>query len=150
MNQWVKAFLTHLANKNFSAQTLRTYRTVLAEFSTFCQVRKIDLEKAFVPANLRAFIAYLQIKNPARNTVLRKIATLRSFAAYLMRQGCLDKNPFSPISSIISNILSKKPSILKTMISLSCCFSFLRVMISKNSSRVPIPPGDIMNASELS
>lgn len=94
MKQWAESFLTDLKNKNFSSQTLRTYRTVLGEFVTFCETRKITKEQAFVPANLRTFIANLQLKNPTRNTVLRKIATLRSFSTYLMRQGLLNKNPF--------------------------------------------------------
>ena len=99
MKQWAEAFLTDLKNKNFSAQTLRTYRTVVMEFATFCEARKIPREKAFVPTNLRTFIANLQLKNPARNTVLRKIATLRSFSNYLMAQGHLDKNPFKLLPS---------------------------------------------------
>ncbi len=99
MNQWAENFLTELKNKNFSSQTLRTYRAALTEFVLFCQARHITNEKAFIPANLRTFIANLQLKNPARNTVLRKIATLRSFTAYLMRQGHLDKNPFKLLPS---------------------------------------------------
>jgi len=99
MNQWAASFLTDLENKNFSSHTLRSYRITLEEFTSFCQVRHIDKEKAFLPANLRTFIANLQLKNPARNTVLRKIATLRSFSAYLMRQGYLDKNPFKLLPS---------------------------------------------------
>lgn len=95
MNQWTTSFLTDLENKNFSSHTLRSYRITLEEFTSFCQVRHIDKEQAFLPANLRTFIANLQLRNPARNTVLRKIATLRSFSAYLMRQGYLDKNPFT-------------------------------------------------------
>lgn len=94
MKQWAEGFLTELQNKNFSPQTLRTYRTALEEFVTFCQARKVANNTAFTPVNLRTFLANLQLKNPARNTVLRKIATLRSFAAYLLRQGLLDKNPF--------------------------------------------------------
>ena len=99
MNQWVEGFLTELQNKNFSVQTQRTYRTVLKEFAAFCQTRKIAKEKALTPANLRSFLAALQMSNPARNTILRKIATLRSFTAYLLRQGLLDKNPFKLLNS---------------------------------------------------
>lgn len=99
MKEWAENFLTELKNKNFSAHTLRSYRTALEEFLSFCQTRKIAPEKAFVPANLRTFLATLQLKNPARNTVLRKIATLRSFTAYLMREGILDKNPFKLLPS---------------------------------------------------
>ena len=49
----------------------------------------------FTSANIRSFLAALQTKNdPARNTVLRKIASLRSFAAFLLTQGKLERNPF--------------------------------------------------------
>ncbi len=115
MKEWAEGFLTDLGNKNFSPQTLRTYRTAIEEFVTFCQARHITKEKAFVPSNLRTFIANLQLKNPARNTILRKIATLRSFASYLMRQGYLDKNPFKLLPSPKKEkLLPKFLSILET------------------------------------
>lgn len=99
MKKWVEDFLKELENKNFSPQTLRTYRTAVMEFVTFCAERNISKEDAFLPTNLRTFIANLQLRNPARNTILRKIATLRSMASYLMRQGHLDKNPFKLLPS---------------------------------------------------
>ena len=99
MQEWTESFWAYLHVKNFSPQTVRAYQTGLAEFVTFCQARRIAREKALTPANLRNFIAYLQLNHPARNTVLRKIATLRSFTAYLLRQGILDKNPFKLLPS---------------------------------------------------
>jgi len=115
MKQWAEGFLTHLKNKNFSPQTLRAYRTVILEFVTFCQARNIPKERALIPANLRTFIANLQLKNPARNTILRKIATLRSFASYLMHKGYLDKNPFKLLPSPKKEkLLPKFLSVLET------------------------------------
>lgn len=99
MQAWQEAFLTELENKNFSPLTIRVYRTVLEEFALFCTARNISKERAFTPANLRTFLANVQLKNPKRNTVLRKIATLRSFAAYLLRQGYLENNPFKLLPS---------------------------------------------------
>lgn len=99
MDAWQEAFLTELQNKNFSPLTVRVYRTVLEEFSQFCMSRHVTDENAFTPANLRAFFANLQLKNPKRNTLLRKIATLRSFAAYLLKQGKLTRNPFTLLPS---------------------------------------------------
>lgn len=99
MHEWIDAFLTELENKNFSPLTVRAYRTALTEFSTFCKTRKIAREKAFTPSQLRTFLAFIQLNNPKRNTVLRKIASLRSFTAYLVRQGKLDKNPFKLLPS---------------------------------------------------
>lgn len=99
MQTWTDGFLTELTNKNFSPLTVRSYSTVLDEFVQFCKTRKITKEQAFTPANLRTFLANVQLKEPKRNTVLRKIATLRSFTAYLLRQGFLDKNPFKLLPS---------------------------------------------------
>lgn len=99
MNEWITDYLAYLKNKNFSAHTLRAYHTALVEFAQFCQARHVSHNKALTPANLRAFLAAVQLSNPARNTVLRKIATLRSFAKYLLRQGKLAKNPFALLPS---------------------------------------------------
>ena len=99
MQTWIDGFLTELENKNFSPLTVRAYTAALEEFSAFCKARKIAKEDAFTPAHLRVFLANVQLDNPKRNTVLRKIATLRSFTAYLLRQGHLTKNPFKLLPS---------------------------------------------------
>lgn len=99
MHEWINAFLTELENKNFSPLTVRSYAAALEEFAQFCKTRKLSPEKAFLPANLRVFLASIQLNSPKRNTVLRKMATLRSFTMYLMHQGKLDKNPFKLLPS---------------------------------------------------
>ena len=95
MEAWINAFLVHLQNKNFSPHTIRSYRADLQEFLLFFKKRKQDDLRFFTSANIRSFLATLQTQqNPARNTVLRKIASLRSFAAFLLEQGKLERNPF--------------------------------------------------------
>ena len=95
MEDWADAFLLQLQNKNFSELTIKSYRTDLEEFLAFCHKRGQNDLKYFTSATIRAFLAALQTQNnPARNTILRKIASLRSFAAYLLSQGELLRNPF--------------------------------------------------------
>ena len=95
MEEWVDAFLLHLQNKNFSALTVKSYRADLAEFLAFCKQRGINNTGQFTSALIRTFLAALQTQHqPARNTILRKIASLRSFAAYLLETGELMRNPF--------------------------------------------------------
>jgi len=95
MKKWVDAFLLHLQNKNFSPLTIKSYRADLTEFLSFLHQRHQEEIRFFSPATIRAFLAAVQTQhNPARNTVLRKIASLRSFAAYLLEQGELTQNPF--------------------------------------------------------
>lgn len=95
MDEWVDAFLLHLQNKNFSALTVKSYRADLEEFLAFCKKRNLNEMSQFTSANIRTFLSAVQTQhNPARNTMLRKIASLRSFAAYLLEQGELLRNPF--------------------------------------------------------
>ena len=95
MEQWIQAFLVHLQNKNFSPHTIRSYRADLQEFLLFFKKRNQNDLRNFTSANIRSFLAALQTQHqPARNTVLRKIASLRSFASFLLEQGQLERNPF--------------------------------------------------------
>ncbi len=95
MEPWIKAFLVHLQNKNFSPHTIRSYRADLQEFLLFFKKRNQNDLRYFTSANIRSFLAALQTQHqPARNTVLRKIASLRSFASFLLEQGQLERNPF--------------------------------------------------------
>ena len=95
MKELAEAFLLQLQNKNFSPLTIKGYREDLREFLDFCHRRKQDTLSCFTSPVIRSFLADLQNKeHPARNTVLRKIASLRSFTAYLLAQGKLDRNPF--------------------------------------------------------
>ncbi len=95
MDEWVDAFLLQLQNKNFSPLTVKSYREDLMEFLHFCNERGQNKLRNFTSSTLRAFLAMVQTqRNPSRNTLLRKIASLRSFAAYLLEQGELLRNPF--------------------------------------------------------
>ena len=94
MEKWTEAFLLHLQNKNFSPHTWQGYGEDLREFADFCARRKADVSRGFTPALIRSFLAELSEKHPARNTVLRKIAALRSFTHYLLEQGHITQDPF--------------------------------------------------------
>ena len=95
MDEWVDAFLLQLQNKNFSPLTVKSYREDLTEFLHFCDARGQNKLRNFTSSTLRAFLAAVQTqRNPSRNTLLRKIASLRSFASYLLEQGELLRNPF--------------------------------------------------------
>ena len=94
MKDQVQAFLLHLHNKNFSAHTLQSYEQDLQQFTEFLSARKLNQIADFSLANVRSFLASLANNKYARNTTLRKIASLRSFANYLVEQGHLANNPF--------------------------------------------------------
>ena len=93
MNEWVQAFLLHIQNKNFSSLTLKSYQEDLQQFVQFCAARHLT-QADFTLSTVRSFLASLSNHKYARNTTLRKIAALRSFANYLLEQGLIKQNPF--------------------------------------------------------
>jgi len=93
MNEWVQAFLLHIQNKNFSSLTLKSYQEDLQQFVQFCAARRLT-QADFTLSTVRSFLASLSNHKYARNTTLRKIAALRSFANYLLEQGLIQQNPF--------------------------------------------------------
>lgn len=99
MKEWTQAFLQNLENKNFSPNTLKSYGEDLAEFTAFCTARKITRPGDIHPGLIRSFLSEVSERHPARNTVLRKIAALRSFTRYLVEKEQLSQNPFKLLPS---------------------------------------------------
>ena len=94
MELLAEKFLLNLRARNFSAHTLRAYAADLREFSAFLSKRGKATLAGFNRQNVRAYMGLLQSANPRRNTLLRKIASLRSFAGWLEEQGDFTDNPF--------------------------------------------------------
>ena len=94
MTEWVQAFLRHLKVKNFSVHTLQSYSEDLQQFTDFCATRNFTRVQDFTLNTVRLFLASLAAHQYERNTTLRKISALRSFAGYLVEQGQIQQNPF--------------------------------------------------------
>ncbi len=94
MNDWTQAFLRHLKMKNFSPHTLQGYEEDLQQFVAFCASRNLTRLQDFTLPTVRLFLASLGAHDYQRNTTLRKISALRSFANFLLEQGQLKQNPF--------------------------------------------------------
>lgn len=100
MKARIQRFLNALrSGRNFSQHTLRAYSADLAEFERFWTSRPARRPAANFPQSLsrtdiRAYLAHLQGGRFSRNTVLRKISSVRSFIRQLRDQGEILKNPF--------------------------------------------------------
>ena len=101
MQQLMADFEQHLAvERNLSDHTRRAYRQDLEEFKSFLQqdsttaLRVTEVDSLV----LRRYLACLHRKN-SRSTIARKLSALRSFFAYLVRQGVLSTNPGELIST---------------------------------------------------
>jgi integrase/recombinase XerC len=104
----VEQFLEHLrVERNFSAHTLRNYRSDLEAFFEFAASRKgtapaTSVDELPFAVDHRAIREYLGRLYSARSkpaTIARKLAALRSFYRYACREGLVKENPAKLVSS---------------------------------------------------
>lgn len=101
----VKAFLSFLQlNRNVSPHTMRAYRTDLEQCLTFlaqsrdCKVSQLPLE-AFDTDGVRGFLGELHERGNSRASAARRLAALRSFARYLVREDAIAEDPTALVSA---------------------------------------------------
>lgn len=94
MLKQIENFTLSLKGRNLSAHTLRAYQSDLQEFAAFMSLRNLLKVKDFKIQNIRAYLAYENAKEISRNTMLRKISALRSFAKFLTNRGYIEASPF--------------------------------------------------------
>ncbi len=88
-NLYIEKFIKHLEmERGVSAHTVRAYRKDLQEFSSFCKSSPETVEVI----DIRGYISSLMIKGKAKSTVSRKLASIRSFLAYLHQEGYVKIN----------------------------------------------------------
>ena len=91
MNNEIEKFLMYLkVEKNYSPHTLTSYLNDLREFRRFFPETKLDAVDAL---GLRRYLAQLKTNELSKRTVARRMATLRTFFKYLVREGLLAKSP---------------------------------------------------------
>lgn len=108
-NDLVARFLTYLrAERSFSPHTVRNYQADLADFAAFAGKRRSSLLNASRRV-VREYISALAVRSkPA--TVMRHKAALRTFYRFLQREGLVDLNPTSGLSSV--RLPQKLPDVL--------------------------------------
>ncbi|WP_442507402.1 tyrosine recombinase XerC [Novipirellula sp. SH528] len=100
MQSAITQFLRYLATeRNASDLTIKAYREDLfAMVEWFRATRgKVPKPESLSPQELRTFQAALQEAGYARTTIARKLASLRSFYRFAMRQGIATSNPAKPL-----------------------------------------------------
>lgn len=98
--------------RNASELTIKAYREDLFAFAEWIgqtEAGRIQLD-SLTPQQLRQFQAALQQAGYARSTISRKLASLRSFFKFAMREGMASSNPAKPLRNPRSN--RKLPHVL--------------------------------------
>lgn len=108
MENALEKFLLYLrVEKNYSVHTQRSYQSDLRQFIYFMRERQAQsTNQGSTPLSpdkvayldVRAYLASLYRHN-AKSSVARKLSALRSFFAYLVRQGEIKHNPADMVSA---------------------------------------------------
>ena len=93
---YINKFLKYLkVQKKYSDYTIKSYEIDLMELYDF-KTDLINIDNKLV----REYLDYLYSKNLKRNSISRKISSIRSFYNYLLNEGIIETNYFKEISKI--------------------------------------------------
>lgn len=93
------AFFNYLAaERNMSEHTLRAYQSDILQFLAYLSRAKKGLKKVD-HVFLRRYLAYLQTLSYSRPTIARKLASIRAFFKFLLREEFLGSNPAALLSA---------------------------------------------------
>jgi integrase/recombinase XerC len=109
LRQQTEAFLEALRNRAVSEHTLANYESDLRDFEAFLKLRQRTFE-SIDHIFIRDFLSHLYERHLEKTSVARKLACLRTFFKFLVRDGRLKSNPAELISS--PRLPKKLPSYL--------------------------------------
>ena len=99
MNDRISEFLKYLKiEKNYSSNTIKNYEIDIDEFKNYLNCEGIDylsVDYDFI----KGFLMHLYNKKLSRNSVARKLSSLRSFYKYLFNNDLIKTNPFKYVAS---------------------------------------------------
>src|SRR4029077_3324631 len=153
MNESIAKYLAYLQSvKNSSPHTVLNYRNDLAQFLSYLSppgARPPALADV-THSLIREFVAYLHDRGLAKSSIARKLATLRSFFKYCVREGLLKENPARLVPT------PKLPKSIPSMLSAEEMNGFLnelgKVKQSAGRSRTAsrkgrlLPPGSALKS----
>ena len=97
LEEYLQQFLQHLRyERNVSQHTLRNYSSDLEQFREhlFRIDRRADVSVSDIDhLTIREWMAELHADNRKKTSIARKLASLRTFFQFLVREGVLENNP---------------------------------------------------------
>ncbi len=103
MDKLIEQFLEHLRyERNVSAHTLRNYDSDLEQFTHFLapdQKTKLPDVSEIDHLTIREWMASLHSDQKKKSSIARKLAALRTFFQFLVREGVLELNPAKLVST---------------------------------------------------
>jgi integrase/recombinase XerC len=113
MDSAVKQFLTYLRSvRNASPHTIRSYESDLGQFLTFLTPPGTSMPRPedITHLMIREFIAHLHDLKLEKSSIARKLAAIRSFFKYAVREGTVVRNPARMVAT--PKLPKRIPSVL--------------------------------------
>ncbi|HEU4435399.1 MAG TPA: tyrosine recombinase XerC [Pyrinomonadaceae bacterium] len=107
MEKLIEQFLEHLRyERNVSAHTLRNYASDLQQFVDFLAPADASGQRRALPEvaeidhlTIREWMGELHTAQKTKSSIARKLATLRTFFQFLVREGKVELNPAKLVST---------------------------------------------------
>jgi len=100
MDELLNRFLVYLhAGRNASPYTVKNYRTDIGQFLDYCRGQGVSAPGQVDRALLRGHLGALDAAGYVKASVARRVAELRSFGDFLVREGVLEYNPIRMVSA---------------------------------------------------
>lgn len=113
MDSAVKQFLTYLRSvRNASPHTIRSYENDLRQFLTFLTPpgTAMPAPREVTHLMIREFVAHLHDLKLEKTSIARKLAAIRSFFKYTVREGMVVRNPARMVAT--PKLPKRIPSVL--------------------------------------
>jgi site-specific recombinase XerD len=109
----IEKYLSEIKNiRRYSDNTIKSYRTDLVEFLTFCNEKQKNELSEINERFIKSYLMILSEKDLDKKTIARKLAAIRSAFKYAFQNDLIDDNPLSFISNPKSN--RKLPEVVST------------------------------------
>jgi len=91
----LEQFLTYLrVSRNSSVYTVKNYGTDIGQFLDYCRAQGIGSLEQVDRSLLRNYLAELDAVGYVKASIARRVAELRSFGDFMVREEILERNPF--------------------------------------------------------
>lgn len=99
INDHVNEYLLYLSvERNYSQNTIESYRRQLGKFVVFLEKNRIDDIHKVTKAMVQVYLSEEQQQNLSTRTIAQLITALRSFFKYLALENFLEENPLAQLS----------------------------------------------------
>ena len=111
MDDLIQEFLNYMSvERGLSRNTIQAYERDLRQFAVYLTEQRIDSPTQVQPNTVVGYLRSLQLKSLRATSISRKLAAIRSFFQYAVRERHLKKDPSGTIDSL--KIPQRLPKVL--------------------------------------